>query len=397
MATELLEACQPALGQPGAAGHHAHTIQIRHADQYLMLFSPATHRTRWVMLGCLAAFPTGAQQSNGFALSGEDARLAGQTLYLLPAERPGHGQPWLALDSARADGTGHFELRGRVPAPDVYWLRAGRAGLPQPIPLANRQEQLTVRVTEASGSTRQAPVYRLLPSGSPEVALLQGLAPYVALRSQAAPAADASLRRLQQLVRRQADSYLAPYLAYTYLRQQAAARPLLDSLMDRFAREQPASPYLPRLQALRAAPPALAIGELAPDFTLPDAQGHFLTLSSLRGRYVLVDFWASWCAPCRAAHPQLLATYRRYRERGPGFTVLSVSVDEQAPAWQQALAQDGLPWPQVVDARGVHGPTSQRYQVVGVPTSFLLDPTGHLVARDLSGVALRQELAKRLP
>jgi len=244
----------------------------------------------WAILSLLATSPGHAQQSGGFTIQGQDPRLAGQVLYLLPAERPAHGQPWPALDSVRADSEGRFVLRGRVPVPDVYWLRAGQTGLPQLVALANQQEQLTVRVAEASGSTRQAPVYRLLPSGSPEVELLQAMLPYVALRSRPAPAGDAALRRLQQQLRQQASSYLAPYLAYTYLRPQPQARPLLDSLTTRFAREQPTSPYLSRLRVLSAAPPALAVGDLAPDFTLPDPQGRPITLSSLRGRYGLVDF-----------------------------------------------------------------------------------------------------------
>jgi thiol-disulfide isomerase/thioredoxin len=363
-----------------------------------MLFSliPGNGPLLRCTLGLLLIPGAWAQQPSGYVISGQDQRLAGQVIYLLPAERPSHSQPWSALDSARADNTGHFVLRGQVPTPDAYWLRAGRQGMPQLVPLANQEEHLTVRVEEAQTSTRRVPIYRLLLSGSPEVELLAAMAPYVALRSRPAPTSNTSLRHLQQLLRQQASSYLAPYLAYTYLRPQPAARPLLDSLTTRFSREQPASPYLPRLRALRMARPALAIGELAPDFTLPDAQDRPLTLSSLRGRYVLVDFWASWCGPCRAAHPQLLATYGRFKEKGVGFTVLGVSLDEQPTVWQQAVAQDALPWLQVIDARGVRGATGQLYQLVGVPTTLLLDPTGHLVARDLNGASLAKELTSRL-
>jgi hypothetical protein len=170
--------------------------------------------------------------------------------YLLPAEHPAHGQPWSALDSVRADSKGCIILRGRAPTPDVYWLRAGRTELPPLGSLSNQQQRLTGRVAKAAGSTCQAPVYRLLPGGSPEVVLLQVMPLYVVLRSRPAPAGDAALRCLQQL-RQQASSYLAPYLAYTYLRPQPQAWPLPDSLTTCLPASSP--PPLP-------VPPAGAAG-----------------------------------------------------------------------------------------------------------------------------------------
>jgi thiol-disulfide isomerase/thioredoxin len=337
-----------------------------------------------------------AQQAGDYAISGQDPRLAGQTIYLLPAERPLHAAPWLALDSVRADATGHFELRGRVPAPDVYQLRVGRQPRGQVVPLTGQPEQLTAQVTEARRANRQAHVYLLQPSGSPAVTLLQAFQPYFLLRDVAASADDQRLRRLENLLRSHAASPLAPYLAFHYLRLHAGARPLLDSLTTRFAREQPDSPYLPRLREVLAAAPTLAIWALATDFTLPDLHGQPVTLSSLRGRYVLVDFWASWCGPCRAANPAVLAAYQRHHNRGPGFTVLSVSFDEQPAAWRKAVAQDALPWTQVADQRGVRSPTGHLYQIVGIPATFLLDPAGRIIAKDLPGPALGRELGQLL-
>jgi peroxiredoxin len=232
-------------------------------------------------------------------------------------------------------------------------------------------------------------------SGSPEVAWLQALQPYALLRNQAA-VKDKHLRQLQSQLRQRADSYLAPYVAFQYLRLHPGARPLLDSLTTRFFREQPTSPYLPRLRELLDKAPTLAVGALAPDFTLADLHGQPVTLSSLRGRYVLLDFWASWCQPCRAENPQVLAAYQRFRDQGAGFTVLSVSLDEKPAAWQQAVQQDGLPWTQVADLQGMRGPTGHLYQLVGIPATFLLDPAGRIVAKDLHGAALKQELAHRL-
>lgn len=224
------------------------------------------------LLGTLLMFPSQAQQlpPAGYTIEGQDPRLAGRRVYLLTAERPTPTRPWPALDSAQADATGHFALHGQVPAPDVYWLRLDKQRVLQAVPLANQEEHLTGSVELSPSSTRQAPVYQLHLSGSPEVDWLQALQPYRLLQNQPAAATDKHLRQLQAQLRQRAGSYLAPYVAFHYLRLHSSAQSQLDSLATRFAREQPTSPYLPRLRELIERASTLAIGALAPDFTLAD-------------------------------------------------------------------------------------------------------------------------------
>ena len=318
-------------------------------------------------------------------------------LYILAAVRPSSGTAWPRLDSAQVDAAGRFVLRGRVPAPDVYWLRVGTAGIMRQVPLANRGEHLVVSMVPRLATALKAPPYQLKISGSPELDLLRSLQPYLLLEAGPAGADDPQLRALTHLLRANASSYLAPYATFKYLRLQDTQLPLVDSLTQRFAREQPTSPYVPRLQTVLASTHALDVGAVAPDFTLTDPAGRPVALRSLRGRYVLVDFWASWCKPCRAENPNVLAAYQQFGKRGPGFTVLAVSLDDKSPAWHQAVQQDGLPWPQVADLAGVSGPTGQLYKIAFVPANFLLDPHGRLVAKNLRGEALGQTLARLLP
>jgi peroxiredoxin len=140
-----------------------------------------------------------------------------------------------------------------------------------------------------------------------------------------------------------------------------------------------------------------AIGTLAPDFSLPDPSGKLVKLSDLRGQYVLVDFWASWCKPCRAENPTVAKAYTTYQHRK--FTVVSISLDSQSAraAWLKAIQDDGLTWPQVSDLRGFNTEVAQQYAISTIPQNFLLDPQGRIVAKNLRGEALPQKLAQVLP
>lgn len=134
-----------------------------------------------------------------------------------------------------------------------------------------------------------------------------------------------------------------------------------------------------------------SVGQIAPDFIQNDVDGKPIKLSSYRGKYVLVDFWASWCAPCRAENPNLVKTFSRYA--GKGFDILGVSLDNKEENWKKAIAEDGLSWKQVSDLKGWQNAVSQLYGVRGVPASYLIDPQGFIVAKDLRGDELDRFLA----
>ncbi|MBJ6146155.1 TlpA disulfide reductase family protein [Hymenobacter sp. BT559] len=141
----------------------------------------------------------------------------------------------------------------------------------------------------------------------------------------------------------------------------------------------------------------IGVGTPAPAFSQPDSTGKLVRLADWRGHYVLVDFWASWCKPCRAENPHLVKTYATYKAQG--FMILSISVDneKQRAAWLKAIRYDGLTWPQASDLKGMHNEAARSYGVVAVPQNFLIDPQGRIVATNLTGEALTKKLTELLP
>jgi peroxiredoxin len=134
----------------------------------------------------------------------------------------------------------------------------------------------------------------------------------------------------------------------------------------------------------------LQIGQQAPDVSLPDVKGNVVPLSSLRGKYVLLDFWASWCGPCRMENPNVVRMYQKYKSKG--FEVYSVSLDNNKANWEAAIARDQLTWTHVSDLKMWNSVVVTLYQIDGIPLTFLLDPDGKIVDKNLRGPDLEKKL-----
>jgi len=138
----------------------------------------------------------------------------------------------------------------------------------------------------------------------------------------------------------------------------------------------------------------IRVGDVAPEIYLPDLNGKSISLYSLRGKYVLVDFWASWCGPCRYENPNLVKLYNEYKDKG--LEIYGVSLDQDKDSWHRAIQKDGITWIQVSDLNQWNSIVVPLYQLEGIPASFLLDKEGKIIASYLRGPDLENKVKQLL-
>ncbi|MFM2439316.1 MAG: hypothetical protein RLZ16_313 [Bacteroidota bacterium] len=367
-----------------------------------------------IVLGILFISLAGCKEKNSeanYTVAGTIQNARNQKLML--QEVPYGGKPIITLDSTTLGADGKYAFDFIAKQEGIYRLATDND---LEIMFINDEEQIQI---DADAANSQA--YKVRGSKNSQ-ALIDFLTAYKKKDSsvfatlynleqlQQQKAKDSSIHWLQiertnkinalnQFVETTLSTATSPALLYYVLgislRSMETAKVL--ALAKIAAEKTKAEPLIQfsnllnsQLQANTPATP-ITIGAVAPEIALANEKGEIVTLSSFKGKYVLVDFWASWCGPCRGENPNVVAAYEKYKNKN--FTVLGVSLDDNKENWLEAIKADKLNWQHISDLKKWESTVVPTYQIEGIPFNVLLDTTGKIIAKDLRGQALQATLA----
>lgn len=341
--------------------------------------------------------------SNEFKINGTLAGADSGKIFLVKAEA---GQP-VILDTCELVNNA-FEFAGSVEIPEMHFLRLGERTYFAQFFLENSKilvdaNKDSLRNTKIAGSETQD-LFQLyldeIDKLNKESANLRNQynQAMVSGNTDNADKAkidyDAMVANMdvyaKNFISENRNSVVAPFI---YLSQFANKAPFeeLDTIVNIFPEEIQNSLYVTELKKIIDSKRKTAIGTMAPDFTQNDTGGNPFQMSSLRGNYLLIDFWASWCAPCRQENPNVVALYKKYHDKG--FNILGVSLDRNKEDWLKGIEEDGLTWKQVYDQ---NNKVATLYGVKSIPHTILLDKEGRIIAKNLRGEELKKKLEELL-
>lgn len=335
--------------------------------------------TAVMLIALLAGCGTGKGNFNGYVIKGKISNANPSTQVFLDALATKNVD---VIDTAAVNKDGSFELKGNVNEKKLGRIRIGTGAVSTFIILDNVKMEVNMNAQNPNEITV---------SGAPETVQLNNLVTQI--RNMPPEQREGYLQSYVDTVK----SPFVGYMAVSNLQIETNYE-LYQKFAQKMNQQIPNSRLNQEFQAYVASMQSLmntAIGKEAPDIKLQTPDGKEKSLSELRGKIVLVDFWASWCGPCRRENPTVVAAYKKYSPKG--FEIYSVSLDQNKDKWKEAIEKDGLIWnSHVSDLGGWNSQAAALYGVRSIPAAFLLDKDGKIVAKNLRGPALEAKLAELL-
>lgn len=364
---------------------------------------------RKLLLVPVAALMLFACKSEGFKIKGNIEGGENKMVYLQRVEN----NDLVTIDSTEMSN-GEFAFEGKVSIPDLYVIQIGEEGDRLVVFLENSTvkidgENSNVMAASIEGSASHTLMLdfnkkleemstKLTDIGSRYDAAAQDntLTPEFEdeLRAEFAAENSKLIAFTKQFVLENISSPVSAYLTLRHLSNQIEFESL-DSIVSKFPAEIQTSSFVVMLNERVATERKTAIGQPYADFKMPSPEGAEVSLSSVVGaKYLLVDFWAAWCSPCRKENPNLVRLYNEYHAKG--FEIFGVSLDREREAWLAAIKADGLTWPQVSDLGGWESAIVPMYGIMSIPSNLLLDEKGVIVGKNLRGEDLEKRLVELL-
>lgn len=331
--------------------------------------------TAALLLLCLSAFATGTASGN-HTFSKEQIRINGEAVGINNNDKVYlqryQNKMFFIIDSAVVKN-GQFSFRNKLEIPELYGVSAEPGELSTLFVFIDTKNELDIHLDTARGG-RNSTI-----TGSPAADRYKSYQQ------------NARNTNIEAFIREQPASIVSAFVLYRYFSPSLSADEVVTytNLLDP---SLSGTQYVKLLRELPASLRSTAVGEKAPDFELPNPEGKLVKLSDHFGKYLLVDFWAAWCGPCRRENPNIVRVFNKYKDKG--FSVFGVSLDSKKDAWVQAIQKDGLNWPQVSDLLFWDSGPAKLYGIRGIPGNVLLDPSGKIIARNLRGEDLEKKLAE---